>query len=589
MSKRRLTDLCKRLRTDYGVVITDAAVVAELKALGHDVKSASSSLEESVWLDALRDLAARHVPRKTTPERELVKMARPQNAAPPRPNVPAPQAAAPYEQVSGEQELFITGVSIDATDAHLKAAFAPHGKVLSAIVKRDRTTNVSRGFGFVRFAQPVALSTLQNVTVQGVKVRVAHARPQRTRPTLPSAPEGAASYETAALAPPELAWSELRDAKGAPHGVLVQASPEHSAHLIARFAELELAGGTPWHGGAVGSLVADQLAGASSVISSGLQAGQLMQVIGKPHLLAGLRNGTLVMLESADGLLGSVVSPGRRGIVGNLRFAKTSLAPVMAPVLAWQVLHAIAGTVQLQQINARLDAMQRGLETLQERAEAEILGQVISAIGILDDILEERATTGTFTAEMSGRLAPVEQTIGSLFNRNRTLVERFRLKARTAQRHGGKAGAVRSATLAREQGPQAMHDMELLIALMAGDLRVRRALLLVAIERNPKDTERRVKAVAAKIEEYQELLTNFPSVKQLERHARACVEEMGWWSRNVFSRGVVEHVDSLGELNLADVRPRKLSPAQPTPSYVLWRDKHGVNQVRILGSGTGDD
>jgi len=46
-------------------------------------------------------------------------------------------------------KLFIGSLSWNTDDAALEAAFAPHGKIVSATVVRDRDSGRSKGFGFV--------------------------------------------------------------------------------------------------------------------------------------------------------------------------------------------------------------------------------------------------------------------------------------------------------------------------------------------------------------------------------------------------------------------------------------------------------
>jgi hypothetical protein len=393
-----------------------------------------------------------------------------------------------------------------------------------------------------------------------------------------------ASPEAASPRPPA-EWLEMRTNNADPSTVLVQYSPEKSRQILARFAGLELNAQHPWHGGNLGAAIVDQLTSASSIVASGLRAGQVFQVIGTPHLVEGLRAGTHFLMQTAEGTLGTVVSSSTGQIAGQLRFAPASMAPILAPVLAWQVLHAIAGTVQLQKINKRLDMIQRKLETLQARHEADVLGEVRWAAKTLDDILGERGNTGTFTPEMDIRLAHVEKTVGAVLERNRALVELFRAKAAGVHRLRGIDGAVSASSLIKEEGPQAVHDMELLLGLIAADMRIEECRLYSTMERNPKDVQRRLDRITMKVEEYKQVMDDLPSVEGLERHAQACVDEMGWWHRNVSARSVGHEVSQLPELEIRDVQVPKAGDQLPeTASYVFWKDQDGATHARMLES-----
>jgi len=48
-------------------------------------------------------------------------------------------------------KLFIGGLAWHTTDETLQEGFQQFGKVEEAVVVKDRDTNRSRGFGFVRF------------------------------------------------------------------------------------------------------------------------------------------------------------------------------------------------------------------------------------------------------------------------------------------------------------------------------------------------------------------------------------------------------------------------------------------------------
>jgi len=384
---------------------------------------------------------------------------------------------------------------------------------------------------------------------------------------------------------------ELVDDQKQSQGALVCYPRSEAKLIIDSFKQRELQGTSSFDGN-VGAALADGLATTSPLIAAGLSTGQMFQIVGSPAVAEGLRNGTLAMIRSGPGVLGSVTSAGGGQIVGQARFVPVSMAPVVAPLAAWQVLHAVAGTSQLVRINRRLDVMQRSIERLLVRQEAAILGEVRSAAAILDDLLAEHRQVGSFSTEMTVRLALVEQTVGSLLQRNRILVEAFRQKAARVTREGGKGGAAAAATLITEEGAQALNDMDLLVGLMRLDLEVERARIRQALEMSPLDVPRRFAALQERVGIYQEVLADRLSIGQIQAHARACVDEMSWWQRKVSARGIVRAVRDANQLQDDDGGARALAvepSLEPRPDLIIWRDESGRNQARLLSVISGED
>ncbi|KAI9927742.1 hypothetical protein ASPWEDRAFT_29143 [Aspergillus wentii DTO 134E9] len=73
-------------------------------------------------------------------------------------------------------KLFVGGLAWHTTDETLRAGFEQFGVVEEAIVVKDRDTNRSRGFGFVRFAAEqdadAAIEQMNNNEFDGRSIRV---------------------------------------------------------------------------------------------------------------------------------------------------------------------------------------------------------------------------------------------------------------------------------------------------------------------------------------------------------------------------------------------------------------------------------
>ena len=83
-------------------------------------------------------------------------------------------------------KLFVGGLPFSTTDQELNDLFASHGKVLSAVVIKDKFTERSKGFGFVEFESDdegkAAEQALNNSELGGRTITVNEARPREDRP-----------------------------------------------------------------------------------------------------------------------------------------------------------------------------------------------------------------------------------------------------------------------------------------------------------------------------------------------------------------------------------------------------------------------
>jgi len=78
--------------------------------------------------------------------------------------------------------IYVANIPFKASDAELKELFERHGEVTSAKIVIDKTTNRSRGFGFVEMnsstAAKEAINTLNGSDFQGKALVVSEARPK---------------------------------------------------------------------------------------------------------------------------------------------------------------------------------------------------------------------------------------------------------------------------------------------------------------------------------------------------------------------------------------------------------------------------
>jgi len=98
---------------------------------------------------------------------------------------------------------------------------------------------------------------------------------------------------------------------------------------------------------------------------------------------------------------------------------------------------------------------------------------------------------------------------------------------------------------APEEGSTAIHDMQLLVGLIAAQSRIHEAYLYYALQENPNDVSRRMEDSQLRNEEFQAVISGFPSITELRRYAEQCLEEMNWLEKNIFNRQTRQQVQQL--------------------------------------------
>jgi|GEM_PF-2058531 len=374
-------------------------------------------------------------------------------------------------------------------------------------------------------------------------------------------------------------FTKLHNQKGQPVGVLLQYSSEQSQKLKEHFKSLSLHSPQAWHQGNINSAVVDQLGGTAAVVATGLNAGQLYRVVNSTKLLDGIKNGAYSIVQNT----GTVRDLGTGQFIGQLRFAKVTAAPILAPIVVYQVLHCIVGTQQINEINQHLAQMERTLEKLHVRQEAGVLGEIHYAVNVLDDILLERTRTGTFSTDSSNRLAHVEKSIVSILERNRLLVEHFRAKTDAVKAISGSDGARSASELLKSDGSQAIHDIKCLVGLIAADIKLEQTRMYLAMQNNPTDVGRRQERLQEKMHQYRQAISNLPSVKELEHHAQSCLNAMKWWE-TLFDFGQTKKaVRTAQDFNIEDFTPQPSALNSSLGGYIFWKDEDGTHAFEMSG------
>ena len=80
--------------------------------------------------------------------------------------------------------IYVSNISLDATEDELRVLFGAHGHAQRATIVRNKETGRPRGFGFVNMAQrsegEATIAALDGTEHWGCKLNVSEARDQRT-------------------------------------------------------------------------------------------------------------------------------------------------------------------------------------------------------------------------------------------------------------------------------------------------------------------------------------------------------------------------------------------------------------------------
>jgi len=379
--------------------------------------------------------------------------------------------------------------------------------------------------------------------------------------------------------PPKTFIPLLTDS-GDKRGAIIVHGDETKDFLLREFSLQPNADSAP-HGGNISSYFADQLCATSGLVNTALQSRQLLQVIGSPQMLAGLKNGPLAIMRSAGQMTGTVINNTTGKIAGQLRFAPANIAGIVGPLAVWQILNAVAGVAHLQRINAKLEALQRGIERLTIRLQAKTYGQLISAVAILEELSKQYAVTGTFSPDMTVKLALAERDIRSALAEQRLLVQRFDdIGKQILSKSKGKQGAFRCNQLLKEESSEFLIDAKLLTAASRASILASEAWIRHDLEHNPRHVATRLRDLEQEMNTINSTVSPLGILEELHEHAIDCLDEMNWLSRNIFNRSLKRDIESRA---IQDNKMHKgVAQSIETPSVVVWKDQNNLTKSVVI-------
>lgn len=177
--------------------------------------------------------------------------------------------------------------------------------------------------------------------------------------------------------------------------------------------------------------IAERLVSVFPNASQALRQGKIVEIVGPPELVRGLKDGTVTLLRDGQGrYLGSAVKEGTPGISYQARLKE--LKPIVAPAIAFQVLAIATQQYYLVSINEKLDEILIGVKHLLEQMRSEAWGKVVGAEHTIREVSHQLAAGSIETAEFWPRLANAEQNLNAVMNQSKRNLAAFSARVETA-------------------------------------------------------------------------------------------------------------------------------------------------------------
>lgn len=325
------------------------------------------------------------------------------------------------------------------------------------------------------------------------------------------------------------------------------------------------------HNGYISDAIVDKIGCTSSIISSAIQSGHLMQIVGTPNLIEGLKTGTMSLLSTGESFTGSVISKTTNQIVGQLRFAPADIAPIIAPMAVWQVINAIAGVQQLAKINLRLDTIQRTVDSIVFRMQANAYGRLCAVIASLSEIDKQYRTIGYFSDDMSFRLAIATSEIQTVFFEQGFLIKRFTEKSKSIlENTKKKEGAYSANQLLKEEEQTFLIDASIYIAAARAALLASKSWILHDLNKVPEYVTNRNISIRQEIKNLEESFKVLSIIDELKEHSLKCLDEMSWFSKNLFNRTLKKEITKRTNNNNLKEQDEM---DKTEPSILIWKSE----------------
>jgi hypothetical protein len=364
----------------------------------------------------------------------------------------------------------------------------------------------------------------------------------------------------------------LCDENGHDMAALIAYSPEMKMDMLSEFKQDASAQYASGYSAVTGAIV-DKLGAVGPVMMSGARAGELMQIVAPPEIVKALADGSVKLMQTPTGATSSVVAEGSSRIVGQVRLAPANVAPIVTPVVLYQILNAIAGAHQLSKINARLDSLQRAIDSVIFRQQANSYARLYAAIDALQELDREYCAIGMFTDDMRWRLSIATNDIQAVNYESSFIIGRFKRMSEDLIRSSHKRqGAIQANTMLNEESNVYMLDAAIYVTAVKAGLMAEQMWIRHDLQFVPEYVGYRLADLNCEIEELKETVPPMRYIEELQDHADSCLREMRSlqrWTSPRLSKEIRSRSEQFASMQEDDSRQ------YTAQSLFIWEDDKG--------------
>jgi len=286
--------------------------------------------------------------------------------------------------------------------------------------------------------------------------------------------------------------------------------------------------------------------GAGSIGLAGAASGQLFMATANPATLMAIGNG-----------VGSAVM-GAGGIVAQAPFIAVggALMPVIAPLIAFQMISTITIMNEFKIVNKKLDNIKSLIERSIQRDEATNLGIIISAFNRIEDIEHQFEMQKYFNIDMMNRISLLENSVNPLFERynylyssvgetvSKTDIDYSILKDvgmnvlfplfNTLHMENRQSYTI---SVSSEDSQFKRMDAYFTILTSILDLRISLLRIKLNMQEAPEYVETSTIKFKSKVNFYKSLWenikNNYENIQEISKQMNETIESMNWWQRNL--------------------------------------------------------
>ena len=271
------------------------------------------------------------------------------------------------------------------------------------------------------------------------------------------------------------------------------------------------------------------------ILNLALRKGKIVEIVGPPEVLKGLRNGTMALMRKRKNGkdLGTVVWNDSKKISGQAELQK--MRTFVAPAMAFQLLAIATSQYYLVEINQQLERILEGIQEILRRMQLEAWGKSRGARRTVLEVADHLDNLPENSQEFWSRLGAAEQGANAIIEESERNIRQY--CDRVHQQAGGKPNREEVGKLLETSGPF-LEDVSIYFDAVRSRLAWFRVVLAHDYRWNPSLGETRKSQMFALLEQCNEG-QNLVS--------RTAAELSGMAEASVIPSGPIEHIQGLFE------------------------------------------